>query len=67
MNDDPRLQNHFIVCGLGHVGYRIAELLHQIGETFVVVTKDIRPEWREVVEARAARFIVGDARIASCL
>jgi Trk K+ transport system NAD-binding subunit len=67
MKTETPLTNHFVICGLGHVGYRIVELLHQIGETFVVVTRDVRPEWREIVEERAARFIIGDARLASCL
>lgn len=59
---DQELSGHFILCGLGHVGYRIAELLHNLGESFVVITRDIRPEWRDTLVARAALFVEGDAR-----
>src|SRR5262245_10684228 len=59
---DQELRGHFILCGLGHVGYRIAELLYALGEPFVVITRDIRPEWRETITVRAARFVEGDAR-----
>ncbi|HZO86887.1 MAG TPA: NAD-binding protein [Chthonomonadaceae bacterium] len=61
------LNNHVIICGLGHVGYRIAELLHALCVPFVIVTRDIRPAWRETTQARAARYIEGDARSERCL
>ncbi len=67
MNMESPLKDHFVICGLGHVGYRIAELLIHFQETFVVITREARPEWHGVVEGRAARFIVGNARHASCL
>jgi voltage-gated potassium channel Kch len=61
------LRDHLIVCGLGHVGYRIIELLRALGEPFAVVTRGVRPEWREEVRDCAARFVEGDARTDSCL
>jgi len=64
MKRQQPLENHFIICGLGHVGYRIAELLSLIGETFVVITVDARPEWHAGIKEQAAQFIVGDARLA---
>ena len=32
------MRGHYIVCGLGIVGYRAVELLHRLGESVVVVT-----------------------------
>ena len=32
------MQDHYIVCGLGIVGYRVVELLHRLGEKVRVVT-----------------------------
>ncbi len=61
------LKNHLVICGLGHVGFRIAELLHQLGEPFVVIAPEIRPEWREDILKRSALCIEGDARSESCL
>ena len=61
------LRDHLVICGLGHVGYRIADLLHRLGEPFTVITRDIRPEWRIWIEATAKRFVEGDARLPSCL
>ena len=67
MDANEHLTGHFVVCGLGHVGYRIVELLKQFNETYVVVTRDIRAEWRANVEAGAAGFILADARLPASL
>ena len=64
---EPPLKNHLVICGLGHVGFRIAELLHRLGEPFVVIAPEIRPEWREDILKRSALCIEGDARSESCL
>ena len=56
------LSDHIIICGLGHVGYRIAELLYSQCVPFVVLTSDIRPEWRETVEKCASVFLEANAR-----
>ncbi len=63
----PELKDHIIVCGMGHVGYRIVELLQALGESCVVLTHAIRPEWRTTIEASALRFVEGDGRSESCL
>jgi Trk K+ transport system NAD-binding subunit len=61
--DSPtELKDHLIVCGLGHVGYRIVELLRELCEPFAVITRDIRPDWRAAIEPQALRFVLGDAR-----
>lgn len=51
-----------IVCGLGQVGYRVANLLSAIGEPYVVITDQIRPEWRRLLEERGVQIFDGDAR-----
>lgn len=56
------MEGHLIVCGLGHVGYRIVELLDRLCEPFVVITREIRPEWQDIVKGKAAKFVVGDGR-----
>jgi len=52
----------FLVCGMGHVGFRIVELLGRLGERSVVVTLGTHPEWRRVAEASGATLVTGDAR-----
>ncbi|MEO8587177.1 MAG: NAD-binding protein [Acidobacteriota bacterium] len=51
-----------LVCGLGHVGIRVVELLGRLGERAVVITQDTRPEWRRIAEGFGATVVVGDAR-----
>ena len=52
----------FLVCGMGHVGFRIVELLGRLGERSVVVTLGTHPEWRRAAEASGATLVTGDAR-----
>ncbi len=61
------LQDHLIVCGLGQVGYRVAQLLLAIGEPFVILSREIRSEWGDFIEQNDIRFVQGDARAESCL
>ena len=56
------MAGHFIVCGMGDVGYRVVELLHRLGEQIVVVTSEARDERRRMAEARGVRVLIGDAR-----
>jgi Trk K+ transport system NAD-binding subunit len=58
---------HYVVCGLGVVGYRIVELLHRLGETVVVITEGAREEWKENTKAAGIELILGDAREASMM
>ncbi len=51
-----------LVCGMGHVGFRIVELLLRLGERVVVLTKETRADWRRAVEAAGGRLVPGDAR-----
>ncbi len=56
------MAGHFIVCGMGDVGYRIVELLHRLGESVVVITERVRDERRQTAEAFGVRILLGDAR-----
>ncbi|MCE7873699.1 hypothetical protein DYH09_25445 [bacterium CPR1] len=52
--------NHIILCGLGHVGYRIAQELHQLGEDFVCVARESK--FIEYIKRLDIPVLVGDAR-----
>ncbi len=56
------MRGHFVVCGMGHVGYRVVELLVRLGESVVVLTEESREEWIRDAEASGVRVILGDAR-----
>lgn len=56
------MEGHLILCGLGHVGFRVFELLHRAGERVVVVALAPKPERRAALEAVGAVLIEGDAR-----
>lgn len=53
---------HAIVCGLGHVGYRVALLLARVGVPTRVVHTRASEEWVHDLEARGIECIAGDAR-----
>src|SRR5215207_9209069 len=57
------MTGHCIVCGLGDVGYRVAELLRRLGEEVVVVTLQAREERRRIAESFGVRIVTGDARV----
>jgi Trk K+ transport system NAD-binding subunit len=61
------MRDHLIVCGMGHVGYRIAELLRELCEPFVIISREIRPEWTDILKQGGVRHLIGDARSESCL
>ena len=56
-----------LVCGMGHVGFRIVELLARLGERVVVVTQEARSEWMREAAAAGATVVTGDARDAGLL
>jgi len=51
-----------IVCGLGHVGYRIVGLLRRLGEPVSAISLATRAEWERWAEAQGVHLIRGDAR-----
>ncbi|HWA82739.1 MAG TPA: NAD(P)-binding protein, partial [Fimbriimonadaceae bacterium] len=53
---------HYIVCGLGQVGYRVSDLILRLGEQLTVVTLDVRDDFLADVKGRGARVIISDAR-----
>jgi Trk K+ transport system NAD-binding subunit len=64
MSVDPlpsQLTGHLIVCGLGHVGYRVVCLLARLGERGIVITREASEEWRAATEAHFP-VLIGDAR-----
>lgn len=55
-----RLNNHYIICGYGRVGHRLAEDLIRAEKRFVVVEKD-----KEVIESNPLDdllYLIGDAQ-----
>jgi Trk K+ transport system NAD-binding subunit len=52
---------------MGHVGFRIVELLARLGERVVVVTQETRSEWMRAAAAAGATVVTGDARDAELL
>ena len=52
---------HVIVCGMGHVGYRIVRTLMRLGECGTVIARQVSKDWQAAVEPRF-RVILGDAR-----
>ncbi|MGA2253703.1 MAG: NAD-binding protein [Thermoguttaceae bacterium] len=59
--ESGNLSDHVIVCGLGHVGYRIARMLIRLGQRGVIVALSVRKDWQAAVESHFT-VIVGDAR-----
>src|ERR1035438_9256335 len=59
--------SHVMVCGLGDVGYGVAALLLDLGETVTIVTLASRAEWLASVTKLGAQGYIGDARDESFL
>lgn len=57
-----RLKDHIIVCGLGHVGVRVAEALHRLGEPVVAIEKNKVDSFGASVEELGFPVLYGDAR-----
>lgn len=56
-----------IVCGLGHIGYRVVELLQALGIRVCVLTRSAPEEWLAAIAARGDKVILADARNAERL
>jgi Trk K+ transport system NAD-binding subunit len=52
---------HIVLVGLGHLGFRIATSLHELGETFVCVEQDPEAELASQVQSWRVPIINGDA------
>lgn len=55
-------RNHVILVGLGRLGYRCWRLLHELGETVVVIERDSASPFLAAVRQAGAAVLVGDAR-----
>jgi Trk K+ transport system NAD-binding subunit len=55
------LSQHVVVCGLGHVGFRVASLLSRLGQPFAVIAGATHDDWTSAV-AELAPLVSGDAR-----
>lgn len=56
------LNNHVVVCGIGHVGYRVSEELCQLGEDVVAVEQNEGETFVETIRALGVPVHIGDAR-----
>jgi len=57
-----QLRDHVVVCGLGHVGYRVVEELRRLGEDIVAVEMREDSPFVAQVHACGVPVHVGDAR-----
>ena len=62
MESGSALRGHYIVCGLGIVGYRAVELLHRLGERVVVVTLSGHDDRIQGARAAGVEVEIADAR-----
>jgi Trk K+ transport system NAD-binding subunit len=56
------VSGHFIVCGMGQIGYRVAGMLLRLGEPVTIVTLQARTDWDRNLQTHGARIVYGDAR-----
>ena len=61
------MNDHFVLCGLGNVGFRVLSHLLQMGEQVVAIERD--GDGRFVAAARSLKVpvIIGDIRLPSIL
>lgn len=53
-------ENHIIVAGLGHVGYRVVEQLHRVGEDVVCIEKDETGKFMDDLQHLDIPMLIGD-------
>lgn len=57
-----QMRGHIVVCGLGHVGYRVVEELRRLGEEIVGLEQNEDGQFVEIVRAWGIPVYIGDAR-----
>lgn len=57
------LRNHIVLCGLGRVGYRIAQQLLQEKEQLVAIEKDAECMFVEEMQDLGVPVLIGEARL----
>lgn len=55
------MKDHVVVCGLGHVGYRVVEALRALGQPVVAIERSME-SFVEVVRGDDVPVLVGDAK-----
>jgi len=55
-------QNHIVLVGLGHLGFRVAQVLHETYRDVVIIEKNPADELITRTQAMGYPVIVGDAR-----
>lgn len=53
---------HFVVCGMGQVGYRVVGLFARLGQSVRVISLITRDDWVREARAAGVQVLVGDAR-----
>jgi Trk K+ transport system NAD-binding subunit len=53
--------NHIVIIGLGHLGFRVARALHQLGESYVAIEMDPEADLLAQVQSWDVPVIQGDA------
>jgi Trk K+ transport system NAD-binding subunit len=61
------MKDHIVLCGLGHVGIRVLEQLHGLGETVVVIDKDETCRYGDSARALGVTLLIGDLRTPATL
>jgi voltage-gated potassium channel len=56
------MRGHILVCGLGHVGYRVVEELRRLGEEIVGLESNADGPFIEIVRSWGIPVHIGDAR-----
>lgn len=64
---EPGAPGHVVVCGFGHLGQSVVQLLSRLGERVVVISDQTRRATGVRLDDPNVRFIRGDARDASVL
>ncbi len=57
-----QLRGHVVVCGLGHVGYRVVEELRSLGVDVVGIEQEEKGGFVDLVRAMDVPVFIGDAR-----
>jgi len=61
------MNNHIVLVGLGHLGYRVAQRLHEMGESVVVVEIKLGTHTTDAAREMGIPIIQADARRAGAL
>jgi voltage-gated potassium channel len=59
--------NHIVLIGLGHLGFRVMKILHEMGQELVVITVDPDPNLAESARGMGVPVVEGDGTRESVL